>query len=178
MHQIHKRTFIRNDNKELLLYGYQEHTETPSQELDVNDIPKPHMRWNPSREEWVTYSAGRKDRTYFEALMDKGQIEIAPLSYIRGRTFNNAYIIVDEAQNATIHELKTVITRIGENSKIVLMGDTDQIDTPYIDKNSNGLSLVIDRTRESNLTSHVHLSRGERSELATYASKVLWLAHN
>lgn len=114
-----------------------------------------------------------KDRTYFEALMDKGQIEIAPLSYIRGRTFNNAYIIVDEAQNATIHELKTVITRIGENSKIVLMGDTDQIDTPYIDKNSNGLSLVIDRTRESNLTSHVHLSRGERSELATYASKVL-----
>ena len=69
--------------------------------------------------------------------------------------------------------IKTVITRIGENSKIVLMGDTDQIDTPYIDKNSNGLSLVIDRTRESNLTSHVHLSRGERSELATYASKVL-----
>ena len=65
MHQIHKRSFIRNDNKELLLYGYQEHTETPSQELDVNDIPKPHMRWNPSREEWVTYSAGRKDRTFF-----------------------------------------------------------------------------------------------------------------
>lgn len=114
-----------------------------------------------------------KDRTYFEALMDKGQIEIAPLSYIRGRTFNNAYIIVDEAQNATIHELKTIITRIGEGSKIVLMGDTDQIDTPYIDKQSNGLSLVIDRTRESNLSTHIHLSRGERSELATYASKVL-----
>ena len=114
-----------------------------------------------------------KDRTYFEALMDKGQIEIAPLSYIRGRTFSNAYIIVDEAQNATIHELKTIITRIGENSKIVLMGDTDQIDTPYIDKRSNGLSLVIDRTRESKLSTHIHLSRGERSELATYASKVL-----
>ena len=65
MHQIHKRIFTRNDNKELLLYGYQEHNETPSQELDVNDIPKPHMRWNPSREEWVTYSAGRKDRTFF-----------------------------------------------------------------------------------------------------------------
>lgn len=114
-----------------------------------------------------------KDRTYFEALMDKGQIEIAPLSYIRGRTFSNAYIIVDEAQNASIHELKTVITRIGEGSKIVLMGDTDQIDTPYIDKRSNGLSLVIDRTRESHLTTHVHFSKGERSELATYASKVL-----
>ena len=65
MHQIYKRTFTRNDNKELLLYGYQEHTETPSQEINVNDIPKPHMRWNPSREEWVTYSAGRKERTFF-----------------------------------------------------------------------------------------------------------------
>ena len=114
-----------------------------------------------------------KDRTYFEALMEKGKIEIAPLSYIRGRTFNNSYIIVDEAQNATIHELKTVITRIGEDSKIVMMGDTDQIDTPYIDKRSNGLSVVIERTKESHLTTHIHLSRGERSELATYASKVL-----
>ena len=119
-----------------------------------------------------------KDRTYFEALMEKGKIEIAPLSYIRGRTFSNAYIIVDEAQNASIHELKTIITRIGEGSKIVMMGDTDQIDTPYIDKRSNGLSLVIDRTRNSVLTSHVHFSKGERSELATYASKVQGCVHN
>ena len=65
MRQIYKRTFVRNDNKELLLYGYQEHKELPSQELDVSDIPKPHMRWNPSREEWVTYSASRKNRTSF-----------------------------------------------------------------------------------------------------------------
>ena len=65
MRQIHKRTFIRNDNKELFLYGYQKHTESPSKELNVSDIPKPHMRWNPSREEWVTYSAGRKERTFF-----------------------------------------------------------------------------------------------------------------
>ncbi len=114
-----------------------------------------------------------KDKAYFEVLMEKGKIEIAPLSYIRGRTFSNSYIIVDEAQNATIHELKTVITRIGEGSKIVLMGDTDQIDTPYIDKRSNGLSIVIDRTKDSNLATHIHLSRGERSDLATYASKVL-----
>jgi PhoH-like ATPase len=114
-----------------------------------------------------------KDKTYFEVLMEKGKIEIAPLSYIRGRTFSNSYIIVDEAQNASIHELKTVITRIGEGSKIVLMGDTDQIDTPYIDKRSNGLSIVIDRTKDSNLATHIHLSRGERSALATYASKVL-----
>ena len=65
MNQIHKRTFIRNDNKELLLYGFKEHKEPSSQQLEVSDIPKPHMRWNPSREEWVTYSAGRKDRTSF-----------------------------------------------------------------------------------------------------------------
>jgi PhoH-like ATPase len=114
-----------------------------------------------------------KDKTYFEMMMDKGQIEIAPLSYIRGRTFSNAYLIVDEAQNATIHELKTVITRIGENSKIVLMGDTDQIDTPYIDKRSNGLSIVIDKFAGSSMMAHVHLTRGERSALATYASRIL-----
>jgi PhoH-like ATPase len=114
-----------------------------------------------------------KDKTYFEMMMDKGQIEIAPLSYIRGRTFSNAYLIVDEAQNATIHELKTVITRIGGNSKIVLMGDTDQIDTPYIDKRSNGLSIVIDKFAGSSMMAHVHLTRGERSALATYASRIL-----
>lgn len=114
-----------------------------------------------------------KDRVYFECMIDKGQIEIAPLSFIRGRTFNNSYLIVDEAQNATIHELKTIITRMGENSKIVLMGDTDQIDTPYIDKRSNGLAIVIEKFKTSDLSAHVHLCRGERSSIATYASKVL-----
>ena len=114
-----------------------------------------------------------KDRMYFDCMMDKGEIEIAPLTYIRGRTFNNSYIIVDEAQNATIHELKTIITRLGEGSKVVLMGDTDQIDTPYIDKRSNGLAIVIEKFKTSNLSAHVHLCRGERSAIATYASKVL-----
>ncbi len=114
-----------------------------------------------------------KDKIYFELMLEKGQIEIAPLSFIRGRTFCNSFIIVDEAQNASIHELKTIITRIGENSKIVLMGDTDQIDTPYLDKKSNGLAIVIDRMKTTPLSAHVHLCRGERSGLATYASKVL-----
>ena len=114
-----------------------------------------------------------KDKVYFECMIEKGEIEIAPLSYIRGRTFNNAYVIVDEAQNATIHELKTVITRLGENSKIVLMGDTDQIDTAYLDKRSNGLAIVVEKFKTSDLSSHVHLKRGVRSEIATYASKVL-----
>ena len=113
------------------------------------------------------------DLTYFQHMMAKGDIEIAPIPYIRGRTFTDAFVIVDEAQNATIHELKTIITRIGQNSKIVLLGDVDQIDTPYIDKRSNGLSIVIDRFRKSRLAAHVHLSKGQRSDLATEAGKIL-----
>jgi len=114
-----------------------------------------------------------KDMSYFEAMIQKGQIDIAPLSYIRGRTFSNCFIIVDEAQNTTIHELKTIITRVGEDSKVILMGDTDQIDTPYIDRRSNGLSVVIDRLKNSELTAHIHLPKGERSSLATLASRQL-----
>ncbi len=114
-----------------------------------------------------------KDTSYFKLMFDKGIIEVAPLSYIRGRTFNNSVILVDEAQNATIHELKTVITRVGDNSKIILLGDTDQIDTPYINKQSNGLSIVINKFMTSRLGAHVHLSRGQRSELASTASKIL-----
>lgn len=114
-----------------------------------------------------------KDVTYFETMMSKGNIEVAPLPYIRGRTFSDCIIIVDEAQNATVHELKTVITRTGDNSKIVLLGDTDQIDTPYIDKRSNGLSIVSERLKNSKLTASIHLCRGERSELATLVSNSL-----
>jgi len=114
-----------------------------------------------------------KDVTYFEAMVAKGNIEVAPLPYIRGRTFSDCIIIVDEAQNATVHELKTVITRTGNNSKIVLLGDTDQIDTPYIDKRSNGLSIVSEKLSSSSLTASIHLCRGERSELATLVSNSL-----
>lgn len=114
-----------------------------------------------------------KDMSYFEMMLDKGLIDIAPLSFIRGRTFNRSIVIVDEAQNATIHELKTIVTRVGLESKVVLMGDTDQVDTPYIDKRSNGLSIVIDKMKEFGVAAHIHLPKGERSELATLASKVL-----
>lgn len=113
------------------------------------------------------------DVTYFETMMAKGNVEVAPMPYIRGRTFSDCIIIVDEAQNATVHELKTVITRTGNNSKIILLGDTDQIDTPYIDKRSNGLSIVAERLTSSKLTASVHLSKGERSELATLVSNSL-----
>ena len=114
-----------------------------------------------------------EDSAMFDNMIESGQIEVAPIPYIRGRTFANSIVIVDEAQNATIHELKTIVTRIGKNSKIILLGDIDQIDTPYIDKRSNGLSIVIDKFKDSGLAAHVHLKRGQRSKLATVASKIL-----
>ena len=114
-----------------------------------------------------------KDQTYFDMLVQKGTIEIAPLSYIRGRTFNDAIVIVDEAQNATIHELKTIITRIGKSSKVVLLGDTDQVDTPYINSFSNGLTIVIEKMKGSKLTGHITLTKGQRSDIASYAAEIL-----
>jgi len=114
-----------------------------------------------------------KDTSYFTMMIEKGDIEIAPIPYIRGRTFSNSILIVDEAQNATIHELKTIITRMGTNSKIVLLGDVDQIDTPYIDRQSSGLSIVIDKFQNSPLCAHVNLSKGQRSDLASVASNIL-----
>jgi len=114
-----------------------------------------------------------KDLTYFEMMMEKGKIEIAPLSYMRGRTFSDTFLIFDEAQNATIHEIKTVITRIGENSKIVLLGDTDQIDTPYIDSLSNGLTIVAEKFKNEKVAAHIKLKKGERSYLSAVAAKLI-----
>ena len=114
-----------------------------------------------------------KDLTYFKAMRDKGQIEIAPLAFMRGRTFSDTFFIIDEAQNATIHELKTVITRIGENSKIVLLGDIDQIDTPYIDSLSNGLTIVAEKFKNEYIAGHIQLKKGERSYLSAVAAKIL-----
>ena len=114
-----------------------------------------------------------KDLSYFDLMMEKGEIEVAPMSFIRGRTFNNSFLIVDESQNSTIHELKTVITRMGEGSKIVLLGDIEQIDTPYIDSLSNGLTIVIEKFKNEDVASHITLIKGERSKLATLASRVI-----
>jgi PhoH-like ATPase len=114
-----------------------------------------------------------KDITYFDIMKQKGEVEVAPLAYIRGRTFNNSFVIVDEAQNATIHELKTIITRIGKGSKIVLLGDTDQVDTPYIDSFSNGLTVTIEKFKDHKLSGHITLVKGQRSDIATAASNIL-----
>ncbi len=113
------------------------------------------------------------DLTYFDIMIEKGTIDVAPLSYIRGRSFNDAVIIVDEAQNATIHELKTIITRTGKNSKIVLLGDIEQVDLPYVDKFSNGLTIVSEKLKPVSLTGHIHFEKGYRSVLANEAAKLL-----
>ena len=106
-------------------------------------------------------------------MRDKGKIEVAPMAFIRGRTFSKSIIIVDEAQNASIHELKTIITRVGDDSKIVLLGDVEQIDTPYLDTLSNGLTIVIEKFKDQEIAGHVTLMKGERSKLATLASKII-----
>jgi PhoH-like ATPase len=102
-----------------------------------------------------------------------GSIEIEALTYIRGRSIPNQFIIIDEAQNLSKHEVKTIISRIGEGSKIVLVGDPDQIDHPYLDAMSNGLTYTVDRFKEQAVSGHVTLERGERSGLAQLAADLL-----
>ena len=111
----------------------------------------------------------RKARA-IEDMKAEGKIQISPLAYIRGRSLSNVIFIVDEAQNLTPHEVKTIITRAGENTKIILTGDIRQIDTPYLDEQSNGLTYVIDRLRGRELYCHIALEKGERSELANLAN--------
>jgi PhoH-like ATPase len=113
---------------------------------------------------------GKKD---LQSLFDLGMIEVEPLTYIRGRSMPNQYLIVDEAQNLTPHEMKTIITRAGEGTKVVLTGDPYQIDNPYIDSSSNGLSFVVDRFKEEPIAGHITLVKGERSDLAELAATLL-----
>jgi PhoH-like ATPase len=106
-------------------------------------------------------------------MVESEKLMITPLAYIRGRSLSNIYFIVDEAQNLTPHEVKTIITRAGENTKIVFTGDIFQIDTPYLDTQSNGLSYLIDKIRDNPLYAHITLEKGERSELANLANELL-----
>lgn len=112
-------------------------------------------------------------RRGYEELMERGMLQIEPLTYIRGRTLPKQFLVVDEAQNLTPHEVKTILTRAGEDTKIVLTGDVDQIDNPYVDAASNGLTYVIERFKEDPLAAHITLSKGERSSLAERATALL-----
>jgi PhoH-like ATPase len=109
----------------------------------------------------------------YEALIEQGLINIEPLTYIRGRSIPHQFMIVDESQNLTPHEIKTIITRVGVGTKIVLTGDPYQIDNPYVDSLSNGLSHVVERFKHLPLSGHVMLMRGERSPLAEMAANIL-----
>jgi PhoH-like ATPase len=109
----------------------------------------------------------------YETLLDQGLINIEPLTYIRGRSIPKQFMIVDEAQNLTPHEIKTIITRVGTGTKIVLTGDPYQIDNPYVDAVSNGLSHLVERFRDQSMAGHVTLVRGERSALAEMAANIL-----
>lgn len=108
-----------------------------------------------------------------DEMVETEKLRIVPLAYIRGRSLSNIIFIVDEAQNLTPHEVKTIITRAGENTKVIFTGDIFQIDTPYLDTQSNGLSYLVDRMHDNDLYAHINLEKGERSQLANLASKLL-----
>lgn len=114
-----------------------------------------------------------KEFKKIQDLVDNEKLMITPLAYIRGRSLSNIFFIIDEAQNLTPHEVKTIITRAGENTKIVFTGDVFQIDTPYLDTQSNGLSYLIDKIRNHPICAHITLEKGERSELANLANELL-----
>ncbi|MCU0643757.1 MAG: PhoH family protein, partial [bacterium] len=108
-----------------------------------------------------------------DELLDEEKLVITPLSYIRGRSLVRVFFIVDEAQNLTPHEVKTIITRAGEGTKMIFTGDIFQIDHPYLDSQSNGLSYLIEKMQGQSIYAHINLEKGERSELADLASNLL-----
>jgi len=115
----------------------------------------------------------RKDGRSYAELFELGFVEIEPLTYIRGRSLPNVFMIVDEAQNLTPHEVKTIITRAGDGTKIILTGDPYQIDNPYIDSSNNGLTTVVERFKGEPISGHITFIKGERSELAELATHLL-----
>ena len=119
------------------------------------------------------YKENARKTKWINELQENGDLSITALNFIRGRSLTNVMFIVDEAQNLTPHEIKTIITRAGEGTKIVFTGDIHQIDTPYLDENSNGLSYIIDKLKGNELFAHIKLEKGERSELADLANKLL-----
>ncbi len=142
---------------------------------DIKSKLNPYMEplWDNLKFIQNQYNENDKEFTRITEMVNLEKLVIQPLAYIRGRSLSNIFFIVDEAQNLTPHEVKTIITRAGENTKIIFTGDIYQIDTPYLDSQSNGLSYLIDRVKERPLYAHVKLEKGERSELANLANEML-----
>jgi PhoH-like ATPase len=142
---------------------------------DIESKLAPYMQpiWDNLKIIQNQYSEDDKQYQQIEQMIKDNKLVIEPLSYIRGRSLQKVFFIVDEAQNLTPHEIKTIITRAGDAVKIVITGDIYQIDHPYLDAQSNGLSYLIDHFKGQSLYSHVNLEKGERSELAELASNLL-----
>ncbi|GAA0879264.1 PhoH family protein [Algoriphagus jejuensis] len=142
---------------------------------DIKSKLNPYMEplWDNLKFIQNQYKETDKEFQKISELVNQEKLVIQPLAYIRGRSLSNIFFIVDEAQNLTPHEIKTIISRAGENTKIVFTGDVFQIDTPYLDSQSNGLSYLIDRVKDHPLYAHIKLEKGERSELANLANELL-----
>lgn len=142
---------------------------------DINSKLNPYMEplWDNLKFIQHQFNESDKEFKHITDMVNKEKLMITPLAYIRGRSLSNIFFIVDEAQNLTPHEIKTIITRAGENCKIIFTGDIYQIDTPYLDSQSNGLSYLIDRIQDHPMYAHITLEKGERSELANLANELL-----
>ena len=142
---------------------------------DISSKINPYMEplWDNFKYIQNQYEETSKDFKILKNMIESEKLVIQPLAYIRGRSFSNIFFIIDEAQNLTPHEIKTIISRAGENTKIVFAGDINQIDTPYLDSQSNGLSYLIDKLKGQSIYSHITLRKGERSELANLANELL-----
>lgn len=142
---------------------------------DIKSKINPYMEPLWDNLKFIQNQYGENDKEYskISEMINLEKLVITPLAYIRGRSLSNICFIVDEAQNLTPHEVKTIITRAGENTKIIFTGDIYQIDTPYLDSQSNGLSNLIDRLKDHELYAHITLEKGERSELANLANELL-----
>jgi PhoH-like ATPase len=142
---------------------------------DIKSKLNPYMEplWDNLKYIQNQYSETDKEYSKITEMVNQEKLVITPLAYIRGRSLSNICFIVDEAQNLTPHEVKTIITRAGENTKFIFTGDIYQIDTPYLDSQSNGLSYLIDRLKNHELYAHITLEKGERSELANLANQML-----
>lgn len=142
---------------------------------DVKSKVDPYMApiWDNLKFIREQFTNDEKTQLKIDELVRTEKIEIAPLAFIRGRTLNKIFFIIDEAQNLTPHEIKTIISRAGEDTKIVFTGDIYQIDTPYLDAESNGLSYLIENAKNHTLYAHITLQKGERSELANLATELL-----
>jgi PhoH-like ATPase len=142
---------------------------------DIKSKLNPYMEPLWDNLKFIQNQYGEDDKEYkrITEAVEKEKLVITPLAYIRGRSISNVIFIVDEAQNLTPHEVKTIITRAGENTKIIFTGDIFQIDTPYLDSQSNGLSYLIDKIKHHGIYAHIRLEKGERSELANLANELL-----